>query len=151
MKIYAVAADLFHADGRTDRQTFAFRNFTNVSNNEFFPATVVEHRTHVEAVGCRTFYDGLIDMFVFDILLIPSGGIQIYSGIIVPTCTPLAMGLNYGRIMVQIVSYRLLTADARIPLKSRRHAISSNPTTLANANRTRMINTYCEYTVLRYS
>ena len=60
--------------GRTDRQTSAFRNFTNVSNNEFFPTTVVEHRKHVEAVGCRTFDDGLIDMFAFDILLIPSEG-----------------------------------------------------------------------------
>ena len=58
----------------------------------------------MEAVGCRTFYDGLIDMFVFDILLIPSGGNQICSGFVVPTCTPLATGLNYGRIMVQIAS-----------------------------------------------
>jgi hypothetical protein len=101
-------------DARPDRQTFAFRNFTDVPDNELFPATVVEHRKHVEAVGCRTFNDGLIDMFVFDILLIPSGGIQICSGIIAPTCNPLDTGLNYGRIVVQSVSYGLLTAEQTI-------------------------------------
>ena len=112
---------------------------------------MVEHRKRVEAVGCRTFYDGLIDMFVFGILLIPSGGIQICSGVIAPTCTPLATGLNYGRIVVQNVSYRLLTADARITFQSRRYATSFILTTLADANRTRMTNTYCVYAVLRYS
>jgi hypothetical protein len=105
--------------GRTHRQTLVFRKFMNVPNNEFFPTIFVERRKHVDAVGCRTFYDGLIDMFVFDILLIPSGGIQICSGVIAPTCTPLATSLNYGCIMVQIVSYRLLHADARIPFQSR--------------------------------
>ena len=105
--------------GQTDRQTFVFRNFTNMPNNEFFPTILVERRKHMEAVACRTFYDGLIDMFVFDILLIPSGGIQICSGVIAPTCTPLATGLNYSRVIVQIVSYRLLPADARIPFQNR--------------------------------
>jgi len=38
-------------DRQTDRQTFAFRNFTNVSNNELYPTTVAEHRTHMETVG----------------------------------------------------------------------------------------------------
>ena len=104
MKICAVAAELFHAD----RQTFAFRNFTNVSKNEFSPATMAEHGKHVEAVGCRTCFEGMIDMFVFYILLIPGGGIQICSGVIAPTCTPLATGLNYGRTMVQIYSYRIV-------------------------------------------
>jgi len=110
MKICPVAAELFLADRRKDSQTFAFRNFTNVPNSEFFPTTMVEHTKHVEAVGCRT----LIDRFFLGVLLIPSGGIQICIGVIAPTCTPLATGLNYGRIVVQIVSYRLLTADARI-------------------------------------
>jgi len=35
----------------------------------------------------------LISMFVFDILQIPGGCRQIFSGCSVPTCTPLTMGL----------------------------------------------------------
>ena len=97
----------------------------------------------MEAVGCPTFYDVLIDMFSLGILLIPRRGIPICTGVIAPTCTPLTTGPNYGRIVVQIVSYRLLNVDARIPFQSRRYAISFILTTLAGANRTRMTDTYC--------
>jgi len=44
----------------------------------------------VGPVGCRTFCSVLIGKFVFDILQIPSGCIQICSGRITPTCIPLA-------------------------------------------------------------
>jgi hypothetical protein len=98
--------------GRSHRETdrrkliFTFRNFMNVPKNEFSPTTTVQQRNHVKAVGRRTFFVWLIGMFVFEILLISSGCIQICSGLIAPTCIPLATGLNYGHIMVQIVSYR---------------------------------------------
>jgi len=63
--------------------------------NELFPATVVQQRQYVDAVGCRTYSSGLISMFVVDILQIPAGCIQICSGYI---CTPLAIGLRAAEI-----------------------------------------------------
>jgi len=38
---------------------------------------MVQHRQHVDAVGIRTFFSGLIGIFVFDVLQIRSGCIQI--------------------------------------------------------------------------
>jgi hypothetical protein len=60
---------------------------------ELYPTTAVQQTQHVDAVGCPTFSSGLISMFVFDILQIPSRCIQICSGFIAPTCSPLAMDL----------------------------------------------------------
>jgi hypothetical protein len=40
--------------------------------NEFYPAKAIQQRQHVDAAGCRTFIRGLITMFVFDVLQIPS-------------------------------------------------------------------------------
>jgi hypothetical protein len=34
---------------------------------------LARQRQHVDAVGCRTFFGGLICMFVVDILQVPSG------------------------------------------------------------------------------
>jgi hypothetical protein len=45
MKIRPVGAELFHADGRTEGQTymteliFAFRNFSNAHKNKSYPKT----------------------------------------------------------------------------------------------------------------
>jgi len=36
--------------------------------NEFFPTTVVQHRQDVDEEGRRTFFSGLINIFVFAIL-----------------------------------------------------------------------------------
>lgn len=41
----------------------------------------------------RFFFSGLISMFVFDILQIPSACSQIYCGCCAPNCAPLDMGL----------------------------------------------------------
>ena len=54
--------------------------------NELFPATALQQRQCVDAVGCRTYSSGMISMFVSDILQIPAGCIQICNGCI---CTPL--------------------------------------------------------------
>jgi hypothetical protein len=48
--------------------------------NELLPPTAVQQRQRVDAVGCSMFFSGLISMFVFDILHIPSRWIQICSG-----------------------------------------------------------------------
>jgi len=48
--------------------------------NEIFTTTSVQHRQHGEAVGCATFFSGLISRYVFDILQIPSWCSQICSG-----------------------------------------------------------------------
>ena len=45
----------------------------NNFENELFPTTVVEQRQHVVVVGCHMVCSGLISMFAFDILQIPSG------------------------------------------------------------------------------
>jgi hypothetical protein len=45
--------------------------------NELFPTMAGQQRQHVDAIGCRTSFSGLISMFVFDILQIPGGCIQI--------------------------------------------------------------------------
>ena len=67
--------------------------FIFIFENELFPTTAVQQRQHVDAVGCGTFFSGLISMFVFDILQIPSGCNQIYSGCIARTFIQLATGL----------------------------------------------------------
>jgi len=36
--------------------------------NELFPTKAVSHRQHVDAVGSRTVFSGLISVFVSDIL-----------------------------------------------------------------------------------
>jgi hypothetical protein len=41
---------------------------TYIFKNELFPTVVVKQRQHVDAVECRTFFSGLINTFVFDIL-----------------------------------------------------------------------------------
>ena len=49
----------------------------------------------MDEVGCRTFFvSGLISMFVFDILQICGGCIEICSMGIVPSCNFLATGLT---------------------------------------------------------
>ena len=47
----------------------------------------------MNAAGCDTFFSDLVSAFVFGILQIRSGCIQIFSGCNAPTCTPLATGL----------------------------------------------------------
>jgi hypothetical protein len=56
----------------------------NVLQNELFPTTAVQQRQHVDAVGYRKSFKGLITMFVFDILQSPVRCIQIYSGALHP-------------------------------------------------------------------
>ena len=46
------------------------------------------NRGNVDAVGCHTFFRGLISMFVFGIMEIHSGCIQDHRGCIAPTSTP---------------------------------------------------------------
>jgi len=41
--------------------------------NDLLPLTVVQGEKHVDAVKCLTLFSGLINVFVFDILKIPSG------------------------------------------------------------------------------
>ena len=49
-------------------------------------------RGNVDPVGCFMFFSGLISMFIFDVLWIPSGCIQIYSGCIAPVAPPSLWG-----------------------------------------------------------
>jgi len=62
-------------------------------------------RQHVDGVGCLTLFSGLVSMFVFDILQIPSGCIRICRRCIAPNCTHLAMGV--------VKFYQLLILDSR--------------------------------------
>jgi len=64
--------------------------YTYISENELHPTTAVQQKRHVDAVGCGTFFfSSLVSMFASDILQIPSGNIQICSGLSASTCTPL--------------------------------------------------------------
>ena len=65
-----------------------------VFENKLFPTTEFQLRQHVGAVGCRTSFSGPISKFVYDILQITSGSIQICGGCTERTCTPLATGLT---------------------------------------------------------
>jgi len=60
---------------------------TNMFENELLPATAVQQRQCVDAVGCRTFSSALISMFVSHILQILAGCIQICSGFNASTTT----------------------------------------------------------------
>lgn len=51
-------------------------------------------RANTWIICCCTFFSGLISRFFFDILQNPSGCLQIFSGYIVLTCNPPAMGLE---------------------------------------------------------
>ena len=67
---------------------------------QFFPKTAVQRRQHVDVAGCRTFFfSGLISMFVFDILQIPSACSQIYCGCCAPNCAPPGYGPDYSSWM----------------------------------------------------
>ena len=81
------------------RQTRHF-NFTVRSVNtaqNILPTDIFEHvsfsnhddlpRQHMDAVVCPTFFSGLISMFTFGILQIPSMCIQNCGWCIAPTCT----------------------------------------------------------------
>ena len=54
---------------------------------------LVRQRQHVDAVGCRKFFGGLICMFVVDILEVRIGCNQIGSGCTARTCISPATGL----------------------------------------------------------
>ena len=66
---------------------------TLIFENDSFPSTALQHRQHVYMVGCHVSFGGLISMFVFDILQIPSGCIQICRGCTALRCTSLATDL----------------------------------------------------------
>jgi hypothetical protein len=59
-----------------------------VFDSELFRTMAVQQGQHVAAVGCHTFFSGLISVFVFDILQILSESRQICSGRFTRTCTP---------------------------------------------------------------
>jgi len=61
---------------------------TPIHSLQLLPTTAVQHRQQVEAVGCRMFVSGPISTFVFGVLQIPSGCIQIFSGSMHPTAPP---------------------------------------------------------------
>jgi hypothetical protein len=48
-----------------------------IFENALLPTTAVQQRQYVDRVRCRKLFSGLIIMFVFDILEIPSGCTQI--------------------------------------------------------------------------
>jgi len=54
--------------------------------NELFPTTAVQHRQDVDEEGRRTSFSGLINIFVFAILQIPSGCIRPLALLWLPTC-----------------------------------------------------------------
>jgi hypothetical protein len=54
---------------------------------------MVQHRQYVNAVGIPTFFSGLIGMFVFDVLQIPSG------------CRKIAPPPNYGPDTKSVTCY----------------------------------------------
>jgi hypothetical protein len=62
------------------------RIIQTLMKNELFPTTDARQRQHVEAVGGRTFFGGLVSTFVFDIFKIHCGR----GRGIVPTGTTLA-------------------------------------------------------------
>jgi len=71
-----------------------------IFENKLFPATAVQLRQHVEAVGCRASFSGLMSTFVFDILRIPSWIIEICGGCIERTFTPLATCLTTQKKLI---------------------------------------------------
>jgi hypothetical protein len=54
----------------------------------------VQQRQHVDAVRWRTCFSGMISVFVFDMLRIPSGCIQSGSAYTAPACTRQAVCLK---------------------------------------------------------
>jgi hypothetical protein len=54
----------------------------------------LQQRQHVDAVRCRTCFSGMISIFVFDILRIPSWCIKISSACTAPDCTRQAVCLK---------------------------------------------------------
>ena len=90
--------------------------YMGTTKTEFFPTTMVQNRQHMDVLGCHLSFNRLISMLVCDSLQISSVCIQICSGCIAATCTPLATGLcctklyynlsfikEYGIIDVQII------------------------------------------------
>ena len=65
----------------------------HIFENKLFLAMAVQHKQHVDAVGCHAFFRGLISMFVFGIVKILNGCIQDHRGCIAPTPPPPAMCL----------------------------------------------------------
>jgi hypothetical protein len=61
------------------RYTLAFalqlrkKAWKNIFENELFPTVMVQQRQQGNALWCCMFLNGLISMFVFDILQIPGG------------------------------------------------------------------------------
>ena len=70
--------------------------FTNILENELFTTAAVQQRQHVDAVGCHRLISGLIGVFVFDILLIPSGYILV--------CKP----PDYGFVHLSVRMYQFV-------------------------------------------
>jgi hypothetical protein len=79
-----------------------------IIENELLPAMTVQRGQHVPVVGCRTFFSRPISMFVFDILQIPSGCIQICSGSSASICTPLATGLCEVPAALRKLAWKML-------------------------------------------
>lgn len=74
--------------------------YTYTFENELFPTTMVQRRKHVFVAGYNILFSGLMSMFTFDTLQIPSRCIHICSGCIARTYIPLATGLAEGMAFV---------------------------------------------------
>jgi len=74
--------------------------YTYTFENELFPTTMVQQRKHVFVAGYIILFSGLMSMFAFDTLQIPSRCIHIRSGCIARTYIPLATGLAEGMAFV---------------------------------------------------
>jgi len=69
------------------------KRLIRTTKTELFPTMMVQKLQHMDVLGCHLSFNRLISMFVFDSLQIASVCIQICSGCIAVTCTPLATGL----------------------------------------------------------
>ena len=66
-------------------------DYIRTTKTELFPAMMV--RNLLDVLGCHLSFNRLFIMFVFDSLQISSVCIQICTGCIAVTCTPLVIGL----------------------------------------------------------
>jgi len=90
-----------------------------IFENELFPTVAVQQRQHVDAVGCVTFFSGLISMFVFDSLshswwvhpdLLWMHGAHLKPPSILPFTPPLYNLISFGH--THILQYYLRTSAA---------------------------------------
>jgi hypothetical protein len=104
LHIYCLCLSITSTFVRTPKSTLELHNaMYNIAENisymhvffklSGFQPCQFKQRQHIDLVWSTTFFSRLFSISFFDILQIHSESIQICSGCIAPTCTPLAAGL----------------------------------------------------------